>query len=100
MSAELRPKQWTVAATATSLTAIFGLSPQGFFSTLTVRLDSGAAGNLYWGLSNVTNVPANAGGKIKPGESVSFELNGKYLSTDSIYFVGTAADVAYFTTIA
>jgi hypothetical protein len=98
VSAQPLYKQWTVQNTATKLSTILGTT-QTFCGTLTIRNDSGSAGNIFWGASNVTNAPANAGGKIRPGESVTFELTQKFLSSEFIYFVGTAADVAYVTVL-
>ena len=99
MSAQVTYKQWTVVATGTSLADIIGTAEPKFVANFVVRAKSSNAGSIFWGGSDVTNVPANAGGEIKPGESVSFDPVSRYLHVGRIFFVGTAADVAYFTLV-
>jgi len=64
-----------------------------------VRLQSMAAGKVFWGGSGVTPTPTNAGGFIDAGEAVTFDITTRYGGTDSIYFCGTAGDRAHFTLI-
>jgi hypothetical protein len=104
MAAEFIGAQWTVAATATSLTTILGVRKQ--ISELHVRLKDAAANPVFIGGSTVTNVPANAFAEASSGatpvEVVWRPSNGCRFDSDTVFLVGTvaAANVAHISVIA
>lgn len=96
--------QYTITATATNLTTALGLTggnlPSGGWSCaeITVKNADGAANKLYFGGSDVTNVPANAHGEIAAGQGYTWlPTVSSRPNTDEIYLVGTAnaANIAF-----
>lgn len=88
--------QYTVTASAVSLTTALGMSSGTYCSNIDVKAPSGNAGSIYLGGSNVTNVPANARVEIAPGEAWASGPVGPHLvHTDHLYIVGTANDLAF-----
>lgn len=93
------PKQYTVTASAASLTSILGSAK--FIQQVDIKAKTGNAGVVYIGGSGVTNVPANAGAALEAGVawSKTYTNSQTCISTDDIYIVGTASDVAFITVI-
>ena len=94
------PKQYTVTASAASLTSIIGSVKQ--IQQVDIKAKTGNSGIVYLGGSNVTNVPANAGAALEAGVAWSKVPTYNALvnvTTDDIYIVGTASDVAFITVI-
>ena len=94
--------QWLVQSSATSISTITAETEhnQQQFSSLVLRLNPAATGNVYWGGSDVTNTPTNAGGLIRPGEGVTWDASsGHWFNSAKIYFVGTASstDILFIT---
>ena len=88
--------QYTLTATAATLTSALGLSAKLFVKNIDVTAKSTNAGNIYLGGSNVTNVPANARAEVTTTKSWSVgPYDGNFVSTDDVYIVGTASDVAF-----
>jgi hypothetical protein len=73
------------------LTTALGLTSPLFFTDGTIRATTGNAANVFIGDSTVAGL-ATAGVFLKPEESFSISLNGKSLSTNGVYIIGTAAD--------
>lgn len=102
-------KQYTVTATATSLTTALGLSKSIFIKQADFRADAANTGSVFLGKSNVTNVPANAfvviatvdNGTEVVGESYSIVPGGNMwnVNTDEVYIVGTDDDILYIVVI-
>lgn len=95
-------KQYTVTATAATLTSALGLSDAKGIRQLDVKAAVANAGSVFLGASNVTNVPANAGVALSPGQSYAIHDRPAALdavSTDDVYIVGTAADIAYIAVV-
>lgn len=90
MAAIYTGTEWTVTATATSLTTILG-GTRLFLNHITVRAGSANVGNVFFGGSNVTT-GANRRGFLKPEESFAIALEGPYFSSDDLFFIGTASD--------
>lgn len=89
--------QYTLTASAVNLTTALALSggdmPSGGFhcKQIDIYLDDSAANPGYIGPSTVTNVPANARGKVMPGRAWSYVAPGQStINTDEVYVVGTA----------
>lgn len=95
------PKQYTVTATAASLTSIMGFSAKRYISQLTLTGKTGNTGKVYFGGSGVTNVPAAAAGEIGAGAVVDVVVpSGTHpVHTDDVFIVGTAADILFITLI-
>lgn len=88
--------QYTVTATATSLTNALGLSAGMYCANIDVKAPSGNSGVIYLGPSTVTNVPANARVAIAAGEGWSSGPTPTHIiNTDQLYIVGTANDIAF-----
>jgi hypothetical protein len=94
-------KQYTLTTSAAKLTTILGLSQPKYISQLILTGTTGNTAKAYFGHSNVTNVPAAAGGEIGAGAVVDVvSPSGAHpVNTDEIYIVGTAADVLFITLI-
>lgn len=92
-------KQYTVTASAATLTSIIG--SKLFIQQVDIKAKTGNAGVVYLGGSGVTNVPANAGAALEAGVAWSkvFTNSSTNVTTDDIYIVGTASDVAFITVI-
>lgn len=106
-------KQYTLTATATKLTTVFngitgtsggvaiafGTKPRTIHSFAVIG-KSGNAANGYLGLSDVLNTPAAAGQEFTTSRSASYERCAdphRAITTDDIFIVGTASDVAFIT---
>lgn len=88
--------QYTVTASAVTLTSALGLSSGVYCSNIDVKAPSGNSGSVYLGGSTVTNVPANARVEIAPGEAWASGVTAPHLvHTDNLYIVGTADDVVF-----
>jgi hypothetical protein len=88
--------QYTVTATAVTLTSALGLSEKQHCKNIDVRAKVGNAAPVYLGASNVTNAPANARVEIPASSwwsSGPLWTNG--INTDEVFIVGTAADRVY-----
>jgi hypothetical protein len=95
-------KQYTMTATAASLTTIMGvLLPDKHVMVVDVFAKSTNTGHIFMGKSDVTNVPANAGVDLVAGSGYSFQPAnpGHVVDTDNIYLVGTAADIAFISVV-
>lgn len=95
-------KQYTVTATAATITSACGFTTKKSVAQLDVKAKPGNTGKVYLGASNVTNTPANAGAELAGGEAFSIvpdEAQASAVTTDDVYIVGTASDVAYITVI-
>jgi len=89
-------KQYTITATAASLTSILG--ERLWCRQIKLRNATGALNPLYVGPSTVTNAPANAYLQITAGVTEDFSgWPTNSLNTDEIFLVGTAnaANIAY-----
>lgn len=92
MASQLIGTEYTVTATATSVSTILGLSgPQRFCSHMTFRAGTANAGNVFLGKSNVI-VAANRLVFLKADESFSFGLENAFSNLDDWYVIGTASD--------
>lgn len=93
------PKQYTVTASAATLTSIIGTKL--FIQQVDVKAKTGNTGVTYLGGVGVTNVPANAGVALEAGVAWSkvFTNSNTCVTTDDIYIVGTASDIAFITVI-
>jgi len=102
MAAQFRGAQWTVSATAASISSLIG--KRAYIVELKVQNADASTAPVFIGPSTVTNVPANAYGKANSGA-----IGGEYsltpadgrLDTDAIFVVGTvgAANIAFITAI-
>jgi len=92
--------QYTVTASAVTLTSALGLSAKVHCKNIDVRAKSTNAAAVYLGPSTVTNVPANARVEIPAsGWWSSGPYDGNTLNTDEIYIVGTANDVVFISLV-
>lgn len=99
MAAELKTIEYTFPSTAAvSLTTILGLTTGKFVSTLSVRANGANAKTIAWGSSAVT-LTTNRGGYLNPGDTWGFDLQSKFVSSQSIYFIGQANDVLHVTVL-
>ena len=97
---ELKGKQYTVTATAATLTSILSLTDDRRFQQIDFFNDNGSTGSVYLGASTVTNVPANAFVEMQPGKGYSIgPLASGFVHSDSVYVVGTAADILYISAV-
>jgi len=85
----------TVSATPTVLTS--GSNSTTPCRALSLRLDSGAAGRVYFGDSNLTGA-SDAFGFIEPGESFGYSsfLPASGMRPNEVYIVGEAGDTLYW----
>jgi hypothetical protein len=93
-------KQYTLTTTATSLTTALALSTSDptSFRQLDVKAKAGNAADVFLGRSNVTNTPTNAFVDIPAGQSYTAGVvtgPEKIGTTDEVFIVGTANDIAY-----
>lgn len=93
MAARIKTKKYTLTASPASLTTILNNPNDAFISTLVTRAASGNAGTTYWKDSS----GGDDGGYLEPGDAVAFDLVGKFLSTNDLWFYGTANDILYMT---
>ena len=94
MAAKLYGGPITITVTAQSMTTGLSLSPRLSMSTFALRADKANVGDVWVGKSNVT-ITTNQLGYLRPGEALTIDLNGKYINTDDIFFIGTNADKVY-----
>ena len=92
--------QWTVAATAASVSTILGLTNETGkrLKRLTIKNAKGAANNLYIGGADVTATPTNAHIELDANQSYDFSSDdGWTIDPDNIYLIGTvtAANIAF-----
>ena len=93
-------KQYTLTATATSLTTVMGFTEKKHITHLSVKGKTGNAAACYLGPSTVTNTPTNAGMELAAGALWQAGIAPLHaLNSDEIFIVGTAADVAFITLI-
>lgn len=96
--------QYTLTASAASLTTILDALDAAFppggihIKELSLQAGNANAQAYYVGKSNVTNAPANAMAKVPAGATYAqLRLGGEDnnpISTNDIFLVGTAADIA------
>jgi hypothetical protein len=94
--------QYTLTASAASLTSAFGLSRTFRAQQIDVKNADGALNPVFLGGSGVTNVPANAGVRLNAGQSFTFlPTSGRCVNSDEVFIVGTvnAANIAHITVI-
>ena len=97
---ELKGAQYTVTATAATLTSILGLTDDRRFQQLDFFNSDDSTGAVYLGGSTVTNVPAFAYVKMPVGKGYSIgPLASGFVHSDSIYIVGTAADILHISAV-
>ena len=95
----------SVSTAAQTLTALLGLTTvtRRYPKELQVQIIPGSANTIYWGRSDVTNVPANAHGALVAATTPVRIIGGSYMlplgNTDEIYFVASAATVMLVTLV-
>ena len=92
--------QYTLTASAVTLTSALGLSEKVHCKNIDVRAKATNAAAIYLGPSTVTNVPANARVEIPANSGWSsspYFTNG--VNTDEVFIVGTASDIAFIALI-
>ena len=94
MSAVVDGTEYTVTATATSLTVIIG-SGRKFFSVLALRAGEANLGTVYIGKSAAVTVAANRIGYLQPLESVAIDMTKANFSSDSLFIIGTPGDILH-----
>lgn len=90
--------QYTLTASAATITAALGLSTGVRVKKLTIKNAAGAANKIYLGDSDVTNVPANAHVELSADQAYEYwSGEASRINTDDIYIVGTvnAANIAF-----
>lgn len=94
-------KQYTITASAVSLTTAMGLAQKTWLKEVDIIGKTGSmVGEGFIGGSNVTNVPANAGGKFTASLGYTMgPLPETHVNTDDVFIVGTAADIAHITMV-
>jgi hypothetical protein len=96
----IRFRQAALTASAVSLTTIFG--SKIYARQIDIKNASGAANIAYVGPSTVTNVPANAGIELSPGQAWSdVAVGASHVNTDEVFVVGTvnAANILFITLV-
>lgn len=94
--------QYTLTATAASLTSAFGLSRTFRAQQIDIKNSDTAVNKVFLGPSTVTNVPANAGVQLGVGQAYTFlPTQGRSVNTDEVFIVGTvnAANIAFITVV-
>lgn len=92
-----RGGQFTVTASATSLTSALSLSEKVHCRQLDIKAKSTNTGKVYFGNSDVTNVPANAHGELGAGESWSVPVDSTInINTDEVFVVGPGTSEVIF----
>ena len=99
MAARITGNEWTVQATATSLTDVLGLSARVFVNTVLVKAAPDNAGIVYWGGSNLA-IDGNRWGYVDQQEGAAIDLDGSFFSSDDLYFIGTENDILHVTWVA
>lgn len=87
MAAGIFGNEYTVTASAVTLTTALGLSERIFFSNLIILANENNSGNVYLGRSNVTT-SANRLVVLKPDDSFAIGLDGAFCSSDDWYIIG------------
>jgi len=90
MASTLLGSEYTVTATATTLTTALG-APRKFFSHCVFRAGSANAGTVYIGRSDVT-ATTNRLIFLAAGESFAVAIASAFSSTDDWFIIGTASD--------
>lgn len=95
-----RGGQYTVTTTATTLTAALGLSEKVHCRQLDIKAKSTNTGKVYFGNSDVTNVPANAHGELGANEAWSVPVDATInINTDEVFVVGPGTSEIIFIAI-
>ena len=94
MAARFKTRKWTLTGGADSLSSIVNSPNDEFVGNITLRASKSNAGDVTWEDSD-----GEDGGYLEPSEAASFDLTGKFVKLDQIFFVGTATDILHVTVI-
>ncbi len=98
MARRNRGGQYSLTASAVSVTAALSLTGNDHFAKITIKNANGAANPVFFGGSDVTNVPANAHGELIANQSYTFGGDGRgFYKADEVFVVGTvnAANIVF-----
>lgn len=96
MAARIKTKTHTFTTSPVTIQEIFSEDFVRYVNTIVVRAGTLNTESITWAAD--TSV-AGDGGLLEPGDAVSMELPGGFVSTNDIYLKGTNSDVLYITVI-